>query len=390
MAISDLYYLDAEGLHAPEYQVILDFFLDQYRSIYGEDSYLETDSKDYELAAVYALALYDTMQTNVQIYNGFSPQTGEGDSLTRNVAINGLQRAIPTYSSVDLTIVGTIGTTIAAGYAKDAQEQKWMLPENTVIGSTGSETVTATADEIGAVDAAIGTITIIGTPTRGWSSVTNAAAAVAGEAVETDAGLRIRQTISTMFSSQSIFEGLVAAVAAVTGVTRYIGYENDTAATVASISAYSIAVVVEGGDVDEIAEAIFNKKSIGCGTDGDVNITVQDSEGYETVINFYRPTEKAIDVTVTLSALTGWLTTTEDVIAAAVKAAIDALVIGEDVLYTKLFTPANLGGTALGETFNLTSIKIILTGGTPAETDISIDFDELATLALADITITAS
>jgi uncharacterized phage protein gp47/JayE len=53
--------------------------------------------------------------------------------------------------------------------------------------------VTATCANSGAVAALAGTITTINTPTRGWTSVTNPAAATVGAPAETDAELRIRQ-----------------------------------------------------------------------------------------------------------------------------------------------------------------------------------------------------
>ncbi|WP_457832781.1 baseplate J/gp47 family protein, partial [Staphylococcus aureus] len=84
---------------------------------------------------------------------------------------------------------------------------------------------------IGAVSAPAGTITTINTPTRGWQSVTNPADAVPGAEVESDAALRSRQKISTAIPSLTVFEGIVGAVAGVSGVTRYRGYENDTNST---------------------------------------------------------------------------------------------------------------------------------------------------------------
>ena len=77
----------------------------------------------------------------------------------------------------------------------------------------GSIVVTATAAEIGSVTAAAGTINKIATPTLGWQTVNNVAAATIGDAIETDAELRRRQTQSTMIPSLSVMEGIVGAVA---------------------------------------------------------------------------------------------------------------------------------------------------------------------------------
>lgn len=81
------------------------------------------------------------------------------------------------------------------GYAtrKDTNNLIWRLPASVVIGVDGTMTATATSSNSGAVAALAGTITTINTPTRGWASVTNPAAATVGAPAETDAELRIRQ-----------------------------------------------------------------------------------------------------------------------------------------------------------------------------------------------------
>ncbi|PZZ19315.1 hypothetical protein DIV23_33010, partial [Escherichia coli] len=80
---------------------------------------------------------------------------------------------------------------------------------------------TATCSVSGAVAALAGTITEINTPTRGWVSVTNPAAATVGSPAETDAELRIRQSQSVALPSITPFEALDGAVSNVTGVTRH-------------------------------------------------------------------------------------------------------------------------------------------------------------------------
>src|SRR5699024_9231863 len=124
-----------------------------------------------------------------------------------------------------------VGTIITDGKAEDAAGQKWLLPAQTVIPSGGEITVTATAEALGDIRAAAGEITKIVTPTRGWQTVENVAAATPGDAVETDAELRSRQTISTAIPSRTPLEATKGAVARIAGVARSAGYENDTSET---------------------------------------------------------------------------------------------------------------------------------------------------------------
>jgi len=391
MAISDLFFLDSEGLHVPDYNDVLEDRKENYKSIYGEDVNLDADSQDGEWVAVEALGLYDVMQTCLAVYNSWSPSTAQTDALTRNVKINGLTRADPSNSTADLKLTGDVGKTITNGYAKDSQGRKWFLPSSTTIGAGGEVVVSASCEIEGSIEAPIDTINIIGTPARGWLTVTNEAAANAGEPVEPNADLRVRQSISTMFPSQSVFDGLKAAVAAVSGVTKLKGYENDTGSTDGDgITAHTIAVVVEGGLDNDIAEAIFLKKSVGCKTQGSSSGVVQDALGNNNTINFYRTDEQTILVEVEADEVGTYLSTTDDLIKQAVADYINSLNIGDDVYISKLYCPANLEGISQGLTFNITSIQISISPAGVGSSDLVIAFNELAICDVSNITVTVT
>lgn len=391
MAISDLVYVNQSGLHYPDYPTVLTYLQNEYRTIYGADTYLEADSQDGQWVAILALAMFDCMQVAAAVYNSFSPLTAQADALSRNVKINGIARLTASYSTADLTIVGQAGTIITNGQAEDTLSQKWNLPSTVTIPVGGSIVVTATAEKIGAVSAAAGSINKIATPTRGWQTVNNVAAATIGDPVETDAELRRRQTQSTMIPSLSVMEGIVGAVASLTGVNRYRGYENDTDTTNADgLPAHSIALVVEGGTTADIANAIAAKKTPGTKTVGTTSYTTYDQYNVSNVINFYRPTVATISVEVSITALTGYLSTYADAIKAAIVNYIAGLSIGDDIYITKLYVPANLSNTAEGLTFNVTQIRIKKNAGSFGTSNITLAFNEIANTALTDVTVIAT
>lgn len=374
------------GITMPVFDDVLAYFQDAYRGIYGQDVYLGNDSQDGQWVAIVATGHYDTCAAIVAAYNAFSPATAQGEGLSSVVKINGIARAVPTHSTADLTIVGQAGTTITNGLASDGVN-RWALPASVTIPGGGSITVTATAQVAGAMTAGANTITTIATPTRGWQSVTNALPAVAGAAVETDAALRRRQARSTMIPSQTILEGIVGAVANLTGVTRYAAYENDTDTTDGDgIPSHSISLVVEGGVAADIAGVIARKKAPGTGTYGTTTISVTDAYGIDHAINFYRPTAKRVKVTVAVTALAGYTTGIGTAARTAVAAYITALPIGGDVYLHRLYTPANLNGGADGETYNITSIQIAFNGDPLGTADLVTAFNEAAFADLADIT----
>lgn len=390
MAISDLIFVDQSGLHYPDYPTVLTYLQGEYRTIYGADTYLEADSQDGQWVAILALAMFDSMQVAASVYNSFSPLTAQRDALSRNVKINGIARLVASYSTADLTIVGQAGTIILNGQAKDTLEQKWNLPASVTIPVGGSIVVTATAAEVGAITAAAGTINKIATPTLGWQTVNNVAAATIGDPVETDAELRRRQAQSTMIPSLSVMEGIVGAVASLAGVNRYRGYENDTGTTNADgVPAHAISLVVEGGTTQAIAEAIAAKKTPGTATYGTTSYTTYDQYGVPNIINFFRPTAATISIEVSLTARTGYLSTTADTIKAALVDYVANLLIGDDIYISKLYVPANLSNQAVGETFDVTQIRIKKNAGAWVTTNLTLAFNEIAQTALANVTVIA-
>lgn len=386
MAASLTPYIDDTGLHVPEYNDIKTTLESAWQGIYGEDIYLEPDSQDGQLIAVFALALLDTYQAFEQIYLGFSPSTATGETLSRVVKINGIRRQAGSFSTADVTITGTSGTTITNGIVEDVAGQKWDLPASVVIPSSGQIVVTATAQDEGEITAQAGQITKIATPTRGWQTVTNAAAATVGAATETDSALRQRQAYSVALPSATILEGTLGAVLSVEGVSKATIYENDTNSTDANgIPAHSISVVAQGGDATEIATAIWLKKTPGCGTYGTTSEVITDSNGITTTINFYRPTVSTIEATVTIAPEAGYVAATAQAIKQAVADYVNALAIGADVSIAR----ATAAAVTAGPAYDVSSVVMGKNGGAQSAANVTIAFNGLATCDPDDVVVIA-
>ncbi|ERJ35952.1 putative bacteriophage protein [Burkholderia sp. AU4i] len=382
--------IDANGITAPTYADIYAYFQAKYQAIYGTDVYIDPDSQDGQLLAVFAQAIADCNSVTIGVYNSFSPAKAVGAALSSNVKINGIQREAPSYSSADLTLVGQGGTTITNGIVKDGNNYQWALPATVTIPPAGQITVTASCTTIGAIAALAGTINQIGTPTRGWQTVTNASDAAPGAPVEQDPALRARQSVSTALPSQTVLDGIVGAVANVPGVTRYRAYENDTNETDSNgIPAKRIAIVVEGGDVNAIANAITVKKTPGSGTYGTTTVVTRNRYGMPVPINFFRPTDAPISAVVAIRALTGYTTAIGEAMQAAIAAYINSVVIGggdaQAVEWDDCITAAK--GVTGGNTFKI--ISLTLTGprgaGSP---DVALLFNESASCTAEQVTIT--
>lgn len=357
--LEELAFIDRSGFHIADFEDFLEFNRDAMKRIYGADINLDADSQDGQLVTHIAQSQYDLAVLCAMVFNAYSPLTATGEGLSRQVKINGIRRQSATNSLVDLKILGKAGTGIKNGKVRDSKDRLWLLPELVTIPLGGEITVTATAQDAGAVRASVGSVNRIATPTEGWYSVTNEAEATEGVDVESDVSLRIRQTTSTAMPSQSILQGILGEIRQVRGVTRAKVYENDTNNTDTNgIPAHSISAVVEGGDANAIAEVIRRRKSTGTGTHGTTSIALTDPQGLPITIKFYRPTVSHIFVKVTVKPLTGFSSTYADELKAQVVEHINSLGIGSTVYLSKLFVPANLENNDHDSTYDIESIEI--------------------------------
>ncbi|MGX6596557.1 baseplate J/gp47 family protein [Klebsiella quasivariicola] len=380
----------AEGISAPDYQTVLDTITGYFQQIYGSDAYLEPDSKDGQLVALVALAIHDANNTAISVYRSFSPATALGDALTSNVKINGITRRAATNSTVDLLLTGTVGTTITNGSVRDTNGVVWNLPATVVIGTDGTVIATATCSSTGSVAAVAGSVNGINTPTRGWASVTNPLAATVGVAAETDAELRVRQSQSVALASLTPFDAVDGAIANVEGVTRHKLFENDTETTDANgLPPHSISAIVEGGDATEIANTIRGVKGQGVSTYGTTSAIVTDKYGNPYTIRFSRPVDVPVYVSITLKALTGYSSEVGDEIKAAVASYINSLAIGDSVLLSRVYSPANLGVVSGGNAryYDIMELLIGRSADDVAAANLVVAYDESASCSVDNIAL---
>lgn len=381
--------ISSTGITAPSYSDILNSLIASYQAIYGSDILLTPDTQDLQLLAIFAQAISDENQAIIATYNGFLPSFAQGIGLSALVKINGIVRNVATNSTAVVTIVGVAGTVITNGIIQDANGNLWNLPASVTIPNAGTINVTATAQVQGAIIAPANTITIIYTPTRGWQTVNNAADATVGAAVETDAALRIRQSVSTSLSAQTPLQSILAAVANLTGVTRYAIYENPgESADANGLPPHSIAVVVLGGVQASVAQAIESKKSPGTTTYGTTSIIVVDPAGVPVNISFFILTQVQIYVSITIKQLAGYASTTTTEIQNDIVNFINNLPIGDTVRYNWVLAAAGLIELPEGLTFYITALTMGTAPAPVGTVDIPIAFNQAAVSQLLNVVVT--
>jgi len=229
-------------------------------------------------------------------------------------------------SSVVLIAAGTAGSgggDILA-YIDASIANMTTTIETAVDGSAGRVDVDARAVVAGADgNVSADTITTIGTPTAGITSVNNREAATLGAPIETDAELRLRyQSLGGGGSSAVAIQSQLNALDSV--ITAKV-YENNTDAIDGDgLPAHSIQAVVDGGTDEEIGTVLLNYKAAGIETYGGNSATVVDSEGISRTFKFDRPTSVTIWVDVDITSNSDW----DSTYAVTVKARVAEIVGG--------------------------------------------------------------
>jgi hypothetical protein len=143
-----------------------------------------------EANAIELSCLYDLLGDIVASGDIDSSEGVQQDNLNRQ---RGAVRNDPRNSTAIVSCGGVNGTTIAVGslVSIGSDGERWLTNVEIEIAG-GSTDVAVTAENTGAIEAAIGAINTIVTTTTGWNTVTNAADAEEGEAVESDADYRLR------------------------------------------------------------------------------------------------------------------------------------------------------------------------------------------------------
>lgn len=363
-------------------------FQAEARAIFGEDIDLSSDTMDGQHIGLYAEAVADLDELAELVWLSFDPDLASGQSLSRLVKFNGIERSQGAYSVVTLTATGAAGTLIPEGSGVSNQNGTIIVYTlaDARISSSGTVDIEAATKEMGALYAGVSTLTVIDNPLFGWESVTNNAPVSVGKDIETDRQLRIRRRASVSKGNRNMLSALKAALLNLKGVIDVAALENVTPVTdKRGLPPHSIHAVVLGGNSLEIAQTIWVGKTGGSPTVGQQAVIIKDELQGDQVVRFSRPTNVDIAIRVYITIKSGW---TYNSVNEIKRALFNYFLIeqqtGSPVTNSALYTPLNaLGG------FEINKIELSK-GGAFAEQSIALKFFERAVVDMDDIEVIQS
>ncbi len=195
-----------------------------------------------------------------------------------------------------------------------------------------SASATLEAEEIGEKTAPARSLTNIVNPISGLDAILNPADALVGRDIEDDASLKQRRENSLQRAGAGTLGAILSILADLDGVTAVVGFENINLIEVDGRPPKSFEMVVEGGDLDEIATSIFENKPAGIETFGSIARPLTDSQGFAQTVKFSRPTGIEIFVEIDLSVDANYPADGDAQVQAAIVAFGNGLGIGQDII----------------------------------------------------------
>lgn len=334
--------LTAAGFRAKRYVDVLDSMQGRARELFGEDVNLGNSSPLGIFLKVLAWPIGNLWGVAEAVYNAAFVDTAEGGDLDKIGMFIGISRRQALAAAGEVTFSGSDGTLIPGGTLVETTGGVEFFTEDDVEVVSGEATVEVEAAAPGQEgNVPGGTITVVTNPMAGVTGVTNADPTTGGLDRETDDEFRDRYARSVARPGSSTAASMEATLLDVDGVIDAYVRVNETMGTVDDIPAKAISPIVYGGDEGDIAGAIFATKAAGIQSFGiddgtRVQVTVEDSRGAEFTIGFNRPEEVDVWVLAELDVSSDYPVDGDDRVEEAILGYIQALGLGDDVIYTKV------------------------------------------------------
>lgn len=279
------YTFGENGVIIPDTADILETVQGEYTEALGSDLSLEEATPQGRLIDTETTARRATLDFNATIANTLiNISLSSGTALDAWAANFDVYRNGATASRTPVKVTGVPDTVIPANSeASTDNGTVWLAESEIIIDSTGTANGVFICSKTGAVELGIGELkNIVASSTTGitgWETITNTAAAEVGSERESDISLKSR-LLESIFSGSALFGNYASACYRVAGVSDVYAYDNPNGYELildnVTIPPHSVYVCVDGGNSEDVAYALYEVKSAGCGWCGNTTVTVTD------------------------------------------------------------------------------------------------------------------
>lgn len=387
-----LFSVSETGLITVDSSGIKDSFIQAYQDALGSD--IRTDAGTFQGQMILNDTSMLTYAQNqcVLIANAYSVLRAKGSALDVVANFWGYYRRQATATVVNCVLSGNEGLIIPKGSLVSDGTNEYELLDDATIGAIGSVVGQFQCTKKGAIVCLGGAVTEIVNEIDGWDTVTNNASGVTGYDLENDNQFRARIT-ANWFNVRA--RGALGAIwdnmAQLDNVISVCVRENPTNANMTidgfTLVPHSVFVCVAGGSDSDIAQCMYNQKTIGANTNGNTTVSWYDSTiGLTNRYKIQRAS--TVNLRVEVNYQTSYFTTAD------VEEQIKTAIMGW-VAENPFRIGQTISGNMLAQAFDgfvyadLLSIKVgVVDSGEDAEDYLTTTIGQIAVLESANITCT--
>lgn len=344
------------------------------------------ESPDGQLLGILSYEISQAWNELAVVYKAYDPSQATGAALRNLGVLTGILYGAATRSQATVTLNGTTGTVVPAGSLVDDADGNNFA---TQFSATIPSSVLCVSSVSGKIPVPAGTLIHAKTVIAGWTDVTQALDGIEGDIAQTETAYRNLRNRTVLRNYTSVDEAMASRLYEL-GLEQVAVYSNETTGTVDGVPPNTIHVTTSphaahiGLVTDEdIARVILNTKPAACATHGSTNIVLDDSHGVSHSINFTEATEVPIFISADITYLDEEHAGAKEAIEQALIDHINALQVGEDVIYSRLFGIITPFGKA-----QVNSLTIGLSATPTGTVNIPISAIEAASTILANVIIT--
>lgn len=215
------------GWVAPAESAVLAGVQSDQQAAFGGDLNPALTTPQGQIAQSLAAIIGDKNAQLLALFNGFDPAYASGRMQDAIGRIYFLTRNPAQPTTVTVTCSGLTGTVIPVGaQAQDSAGNIYLSTASGTIPAGGSIDISFSCQTNGPIACPIGAINAIYRAIPGWDSVTNAAAGVIGNDVETRADFEYRRAQSVALNAQGSLPAVLGSVYSVSNVLDAYATEN--------------------------------------------------------------------------------------------------------------------------------------------------------------------
>lgn len=387
-----LFSVSETGLITVDSKDMKEAFIDAYKGALGQNINTEAGTFQGQMILNDTAMLGYAQNQCVLIANAYSVLRAKGSALDVVANFWGYYRRQATATVVNCVMSGNAGLVIPKGSLVSDGTYEYELLDDAEIGENGTVIGQFQCVKKGAVVCLGGAITEIVSTIDGWDTVVNNAAGVTGYDRENDNQFRARITanwfnVRARGALGAIWDNMAQLDNVISVCVRENPSNEDIVIDGFTLVEHSVFVCVAGGSESDIAECMYNQKTIGANTNGNTNVSWYDSTTGLT--NRYKiQRAETVNLSVEVNYQTSYFTTAD------VEQQIKTAIMGW-VSENPFRIGQTISGNMLAQAFDgfvyadLLSIKVgVVDSGKEADDYLTTTIGQIAVLEEANITCT--